>query len=136
MQSEFNLNDGEILLFNVRKNINNTFQLEKPLNKDVVLSENNINDANYYFWYVIKSDIANRDNINDDYYLNENDIIRFSNVKLILKEIHFLNKKYEISSKKLNYDLHKININKRDPIFNLEPNLNDYITKKEDIFNR
>ena len=132
-QIEANLNDGEILLFNVRKNRNNTFQLEKPLYKNLPLSENNINDANYYFWYVIKSDIANRDNINDDYYLNENDIIRFSNVKLILKEIHFLNKKYEISSKKLNYDLHKININKRGPIFILEPNLDNYITKKEDI---
>lgn len=133
MQTEVDIINGEILLFNVRKMRNNTFQLEKPLNKNLVLSENNINDTNNYCWYVVKSDNINRDNINDDYYLYENDMIRFGNLKLILKEIHFLNKKYEISSKKLNYDLHKININKRDPIFNLEPILNDYITKNEDI---
>ena len=54
---------------------------------------------------------------NEDYYLNENDIIKFGNIIYIVKEIHIRNGKENKSipkneKDKNNYDIHKLNFNK------------------------
>ena len=137
MQSK--IDDGEIILFNIRKS--EYYKLEKPVFYNSVLTENNINALNYCLWYTVRSEKPNEkkadesNNNNDDYYLHEKDIIRFGNFKLILQEIHFENYIEEsiINHNKNGYNIEEINMNnKKRPIFNLEPYIEQYITKDKD----
>ena len=60
------------------------------------MTEDKLNMLNYKLWYVIGNDY----NANNNYYLCQNDIIRFGNIKLILKEI-YINNYNNTNSKKL-----------------------------------
>lgn len=85
---------GENILFKinysgVKASINNP-----TLNINMEQSEENINLINNNIWYVVNSEDKNGVNENDDYYLSENDIIKFGKVKYIVKEIHFENKSF------------------------------------------
>ena len=78
--------NGEHLLFHIRI-INDGYYLENPFLNINNTTEDNINNLNYKLWYVI----GNGYSANNNYYLCQNDIIRFGNIKLILKEIHINN---------------------------------------------
>jgi len=95
-------------------------------------NEKNINDLQNKMWYVIKHDDTNQNannqlplNINDDYFINPDDIIKLGRVKYAINEIHF-NEEYanQISSNQMdveldpsNYDLSELNKN-TPPVFN------------------
>jgi hypothetical protein len=93
--------NDEILLFRAKPGEEEYIQLENNLPRNSLkLTKELINTLNYKLWYVIKNypeenekDNNNiiKDNINEDYYLCENDIIRLGNFKFILKEIHLNN---------------------------------------------
>jgi len=130
--------NGENLLFCVRPIRGEYIQLENYFNLiPLKFTEENINSLNYKLWYVIKDypeenekDNNNiiEDNINEDYYLCKNDIIRLGNFKFILREIHLKNyNDFFINNKnKLKYDIHDINKN-NNPVFEFIPKLDFYI---------
>ena len=154
--------NDEILLFLVepRKKeyiqlVNNVFKVTFKLTKEI------INLIDYSLWYVIKNypeenmkeeekaegthndEIKTRleneknniikGNVNDDYYLSENDIIRLGNFKFILREIHLknYNKDFFLNNKnKLKYVINKNN----NPAFEFTPKLENYkLTEQKDI---
>ena len=88
-QSNIESKKGELLLFRIRKNKNNVYILENPI--PTKISEDNSDNLNIKLWFIINS---NEDNINGinlinkDYYLNENDIIKFGNIKYIVLKIN------------------------------------------------
>ena len=107
-QEEAIRKDGEYILFAIRRR-KDYFQLEKELCDNMILSKDNIEGLNYNLWYVI-----NNDNVNDDYYLNENDIIRFGDTKLVLTKISIKGyKHYDGDSNKMKYNVREINSNKK-----------------------
>ena len=96
---------GERLLFKIRR-LNDCYQLENNPIENMKLSEDNINGLNYEIWYVIK----NNNNINEQYYLNEKDIIRLGNFKFVLKKININGYNTNIQdSKDLKYNIKEIN---------------------------
>ena len=137
-ESQAKIEDNENLLFLVRPK-GEYMQLENNFIKNSFkLTEDNINSLNYKLWYVIKTypeDEKNNnniieDNINEDYYLCENDIIRLGNFKFVLREIHLKNKNTEFftnyKKNNLKYDIHDINKN-NNPVFEFIPKLDFYI---------
>ena len=138
--------DDEILLFRVKPEKEEYIQLENNLLKNSLkLTREHIHSLNNKLWYVIKNypeenekDLNNiiEDNINEDYYLCENDIIRLGNFKFILKEIHLKNysKDFFLNNKNnLKYDIHDINKN-NNPVFEFTPKLENYkLTEQKDI---
>ena len=67
-------------------------KIEKAIFKsNLEQNEKEINSINDYIWYVINSVESNGINENEDYYLSENDILKFGKVKYIVKEIHIKN---------------------------------------------
>ena len=84
------------ILFLIRKSLlnNNSFEIINPLRINNQKNETNINIIKYCgSWYVIKSNNNLYSNNDEDYCLNENDIIKFGNKiyeiikKIILKKI-------------------------------------------------
>ena len=138
--------DDENILFCVKPGNEEYIQIENNLpRKSLKLTKEHINTLNYKLWYVIKNypeenekDISNiiKDNINEDYYLCENDIIRLGNFKFILKEMHLknYNKDFFLNNKnRLKYDIHDINKN-NNPVFEFTPKLENYkLTDKNDV---
>ena len=102
-------------------------------------TENAVECLKKKLWYVVNSeDIKNSELkyniINEDYYLNENDIIKFGNLIYIVKKINISNNddsKENDDSNKIgqnsiksdrNYNIEEIN-RKAEPIFNFYPSL-------------
>lgn len=98
--------DKDYILFRIRKSfINNDFEIIKPIRIDNHLKY--LNDLNYNAWYVIKSEPIFFQNNNEEYILNENDIIKFGN-----KAYEIIQKKVNITKNDLiknNYDISDIN---------------------------
>ena len=95
-------------------------------------NEKNINDLQNKMWYVIKHDEINQNannqlplNINNDYFINADDIIKLGRVKYAINEIHFCEEyakqlsmtQMDIESDPLNYDISELNKN-TPPVFN------------------
>ena len=138
--------DDEILLFRVKPEKEEYIQLENYFNViPLKFTEENINSLNYKLWYVIKDypeenekDINNiiEDNINEDYYLCENDIIRLGNFKFILKEIHLknYNKDFFLNNKLWYVIKNYPEENEKDINNIIEDNINeDYYLSENDI---
>ena len=88
-QSNIESEKGELLLFRIRKNKNSIYILENPLSTKI--SEDNSDILNIKLWFVIKPPVEILNEIkyvNEDYYLNEYDIIKFGNIKYIVLEIN------------------------------------------------
>ena len=62
-------------------------------------NEKEINSINNNIWYVINSEDSDGINENEDYYLSENDILKFGKVKYIVKEIHLKNSDKSFNNK-------------------------------------
>lgn len=127
-QSYLDGKKGELLLYKIRKNKNNTFFIENPLPTNISVDNSDI--LNIKLWYILNSgSFKTVDNIiNKDYYLNENDIIKFGRIKYVVKEIYISSKNNNIKkideekkTKENNnlddYDINNLNKN-NSPIFN------------------
>ena len=91
--------DGEEILFII--NYSEAFKIENLTKKNLEPNEKNINLINNDLWYIINSEDSKglNGNENEDYYLSENDILKFGKVKYIVKEIHIENKNYNNNAK-------------------------------------
>ena len=104
-QGEIKSKNGENLIFKIRRR-KNFYQLENNPPPNMKMSEDNIKGLNYKLWYVIK----NNNNINEQYYLNEKDIIRLGNFKFVLKKININDYNTNIQQPKdLKYNIKEIN---------------------------
>ena len=119
------------ILFRVRKSIiNDSFEIVKPIRKNLIKNKKNINNINNHIWYIIKTE-KTEGNINqnedkgeqEDYILNENDIIQFCDKKfeVIKKYVNMNNKNNLEKEVNLNDDKYNISeINKKEgSIFNI-----------------
>ena len=88
--------NGDDLLFYVNNNQNDIFILMNPLPKNLKLNEINYDYINNKIWYVLKTiteDEGNQNSIkecNEDYYLQENDLIKLGKVKYAVQKIKLL----------------------------------------------
>jgi len=93
--------EGNILIFYINKEEEkkDKYILTSLFPKNLELNEENLNNINNKIWYILRtSDIDNKENdknCNEEYYLNENDIIKFGRVKYVVQKIHLLNKNNE-----------------------------------------
>lgn len=102
-----NLTDISFFKLDIKKNICELNNYNKSIDCDI----NEIDkDYNTCIWYVINSDdeyVPNfKEKKNDDYYLEENDILKIGSYKYIISKIYIRNK----------------SLNKKKRIINLEPN--------------
>lgn len=122
--------DFEQILFGVKKDEEkNTFILINPMpGINILPTENNVNYLNHKLWYVINSEPAKESyNINEDYYLNENDIIKLGNLKYVIKKINIDYHKNEHNTKEYKYNYNIKSINEEiDSIFDFYPLCNNY----------
>ena len=124
---------GEQIILSIKKD-NNSFILKNPMpGINILPTENNVDCLKKKLWYVINSTENKSDKynniINEDYYLNENDIIKIGNIIYIVKKINIRKDNNneiidEQNSPNSNeeYNIGKINKNS-DPIFNFYPSL-------------
>jgi len=89
-QSDIESKRMEKLLFRVKKDKDFNYLLENP--SAINFSEYNTESLNNKLWYTINYDSNSDDSkkeifINNDYYLCENDILKFGNVKYIVKQM-------------------------------------------------
>ena len=131
-QSSIESKNGEKLLFHIRKNKTNAnYILENPLPSKI--SNNNTDIFDLKLWFVLNNEKnENQQNIykiiNEDYFLHENDIIKFGNVKYIVFELHIDSKEinnneeeYETANNENNnYDINELNKN-AGPILDFYP---------------
>ena len=88
--------NGDDLLFYVNNNQNDIFILMNPLPKNLKLNKMNYDYINNKIWYVLKTiteDEGNQNSIkecNEDYYLQENDLIKLGRVKYAVQKIKLL----------------------------------------------
>ena len=124
---------GDDLLFKVNNCKNDIFSLMNPIPKKLNLTEENTKYLNNKLWYIVKSDFEDNDYNNQDYLLNENDIIKLGSLKFAVQEIH---KEYNINFKNeseppipiLNYDIYNLNRN-LPPVFDFIFEVKHYYNK-------
>ena len=139
--------DGDDLLFYVNNCENDTYILMNPIPKNLKLKEANLEYLNNKIWYVLKtinSDIPdnNNKNCNEEYYLNENDIIKIGRIKYNVNKIHFRSKDNNNLNGaeppkpiiELNYNIYESNKKNNNPVFEFEylvKNYSGYINMNE-----
>ena len=86
--------NGDVLIFHVNKSISNTYFLMNPIPHHLRLNEINFDYLINKIWYVLKTvDLENHEkmlNCNEEYYLNQNDIIKLGKIKYAVQKIHLL----------------------------------------------
>ena len=120
-------NDEELIL-NIKYQPNNdTYKIENPVKTFMQTTEENISNLSNKIWYVLKSEEINNqnlqkvNNINEDYYLCKNDIIKLGRVKYSLNQISITENLniININSQYNNYSYNIENINNyTEPVFN------------------
>ena len=94
MQGLIDYNKEE-LIFSIRNDVKDNFSLINHIMKNMEVNETNSDYLNNKIWYVLKTkDLDNRENdinSNEEYYLNENDIIKIGKVKYVVQKINLLN---------------------------------------------
>ena len=138
-QSEIESKKLEILLFHIRKTKNLEYILENPLITKLPI--NNLDYLDTKIWYVLNSRTNLNEIINDNYFLNKNDIIKFGNIKYSVTEMNInFNENIEKESKLSNnlnkkYDINNINKNTTQIIdFSPQPiEIYEYPSEKNDV---
>ena len=139
VDQNYNYNEEEEgqILFYARKSLkdNDSFEIINPIRKAMEKNEYNINELNRRPWLLVKSQ-SGLYNENEEYDLNENDIIKLGRTKyeIIKKNINGKEKNnIKTSDNPEEYNISKIN-EKRGPIFNIDIKKNQYkpITKKNE----
>lgn len=119
--SEFNPKNENQILFQLRKSFKtNCYEIINPIIKCNQIQKNSeyIKDLNNRFWYVIRSNNQNHEENDEDYVLNQNDIIKLGDKKYEVTKIR-INKAdnyYEGLRDSNNYNISDIN-KKAGPIF-------------------
>ena len=141
------INPEEEILFKVRYETRlNKYYLENEILTNIKPNQKNINNLQNKIWYIIRSDFYQSNykeeiiNINnDDYYLSENDIIKFGRIPYYISEINVpkVEKKINLDSyltNMNNYDISDLNKN-TDPVFDFlfeGKGSNDLVEKDEE----
>lgn len=91
--ADINNTKGDILIFRVNVSSNNNYILMNPIPKKLESNENNYDYINNKIWYVLKTvDLENNltkdSNCNEEYYLNQNDIIKLGSVKYAVQKLY------------------------------------------------
>ena len=121
-QADIEAKRMEKLLFKVKKEENFNYILESP--SAINFSEYNTESLNNKLWFPINH-YLNSENlnqqlfINKDYYLCENDVLKFGNIKYIVKQI-------SINSIKVQKEIREIN-------FDFCPSIQTYYTSEEQL---
>ena len=134
-------NDEELIL-NIQYQPNkDCFKIENPVKSFMQTTEENINNLSNKIWYVLKSEdttspnLQTITNINDDYNLCKNDIIKLGRVKYALNHIHIPDKNHiidiESSNDPLSYNVSSINMNSL-PVFNFIYTVKNEISNNND----
>ena len=133
-------NDEELIL-NIKYEKYSTFIIDNPIQFLMQPTEENITNLSNKIWYVLKSEESNStniqtiNNINDDYHLCKNDIIKLGRVKYALNHIHIPDKKniidIETPKDNLSYNIEKINIHS-DSVFNFIYEAKNNLNENED----
>lgn len=131
--------DGDDLLFYVNNSKNDTYILMNPIPKNLKLKEDNLEYLNNKMWYVLRTinpDSADNNNndCNEEYYLNENDIIKIGRMKYNVNKIYIKSRDNNNSNEaeppmpvaKINYDISELNKKNNKPVFEF-----DYLVKNE-----
>ena len=119
--------EGQILFY-VRKSFKNdqNFEIVNPIKKLLEKNKYNIDDLNRRPWLIVnsKNGICKE---NEDYNLNENDIIKLGRIKyeIIKKSINVKENNNNISDNPKEYNISKMN-KERGSIFNININKNQY----------
>lgn len=118
-------NEELLVLIKIRKG--NNIKLFHPSKKNVnYQNEENVKNLENKMWYIIKYNNKNIQDLNDDYFLKEKDIIRIGNLIYAVHEINFQQDfEDEETEKKDNNDNNDyININKdSEVVFDLAPEI-------------
>ena len=128
--SDIRLDLGEELLFNVNNGKNDCYRFINPIPHNLKLTEENIKYLDKKLWYVLKSDDLDTKNINNDYYLCENDIIKLGGLKYAVQEINIQSNNFIYNEKEPpnlipNYDISLLNKN-CPPVFDFIYEVNNY----------
>lgn len=137
-QSEFNSNGNNQILFHLRKSFkNNCYEMINPIIKCNQIDKHSeyIEELNNKFWYVIRSKTPIQEENDEDYVLNENDIIKLGEKKYEVTKIR-INKadnNYKPSRDDDNYNISEIN-KKKGSIFKFDIKKDKY--KVESLENK
>ena len=135
-QNEFNLESEGDMLFYVRKSFKTgLFELINPVRKRMIKNKFNIDNLNNRLWYVLKPKKDNNENDNEDYNINENDIIKLGRRKfeVIKKNIASYNDIISYENKD-NYNISEMN-KRIGSIFDINIKPNQYKITEEEIKN-
>jgi hypothetical protein len=128
--------EGQILLY-IRKSLKdkNSFEIVNPIRKFIEKNEYNINDLNRRPWFIVNTQNG-YNNENEEYNLNEGDIIKLGRRKfeIIKKNINANYKTISLDNPE-NYNISKIN-EKKGSIFNINIKKNQYKINKRKIGNK
>mgnify|MGYP002624905667 CR=1 FL=1 len=90
---KFICSENEETLFKIIKSKNSIYTIDNKVQNNLKPTESNISKLNNKIWYKVnyeqKVNFENK-NINKDYYLSKNDIIKLGRVKYILNEVNFI----------------------------------------------
>ena len=132
--SEYNSSgEGDILFF-VRKSFKTgLFELINPVRKKMIKNQYNINNLNNRLWYVLKSNKDNSEIDNEDYNINENDIIKLGRRKfeVIKKNITSYNNIISYENQD-NYNISEMN-KRIGSIFDINLKHNQYIITEKKL---
>ena len=129
-QELFDNNDGDVLC-RIKKSLKNQnkYEMINPLLKPMKKNKNNINQLNNAAWYVIPGNSEIDLCENEDYILNENDIIKFARKKYEIIKININNSENNIKKENnLVYNISQIN-KKKGSVFNLNVEPYHYIAE-------
>ena len=112
----------EELILNINYQKNDIYTIDNPVNLMMQPTEENINNLSNKIWYVLKSEdtqnstnLQTINNINEDYNLCKNDIIKLGRVKYALNDVHIPDRKdiidIETPLDPLSYNVESINMN-------------------------
>ena len=89
-QEEIEKKNNEELLFLIKIRQGNNIKLFHPPKKNINFQKDEyVNNLDNKLWYTIKYNNSNSEDLNDDYFLKENDIIIIGNLKYKVYEIKF-----------------------------------------------
>lgn len=132
--NQSNVDTDNEILFRTRRSAKNKNQFEiiNPVCKCMKRNEFNINHLNNNAWYVAKPETNFCENDNEEYELNENDIIKLGRKKYeIIKKNINISKESVTSINSNNYNISQLN-KKMGEVFDINIEQNQYkVTKQE-----
>ena len=118
--------DEDEILFHIRKSFKtHQFEIVNPVRKLLKKNQYNINGLNGRMWYIVKSKNDNDNNNNnyeidnEDYNLNENDIIKLGRRKFEIVKKNINSNKGNYDNDKENYNISEMN-RKKGSIFDID----------------